>query len=104
NYNALQLQAERPLFKNFSILGSYTWSKSIDDTSSLFGATGDPAFPQNSYNLKNERGLSDFDTRKRLSVSGTYSLPGILLSTRGGLSAAAHTVADGWRLSTIVAA
>ena len=32
-------------------MGSYTFGKSIDDASGFFASTGDPNFPQDSYNL-----------------------------------------------------
>jgi hypothetical protein len=54
---------------------SYTWSKSIDDASNFFSSAGDPNFPQNSYNLRGERGRSNFDVRHRLSASYSYDLP-----------------------------
>ena len=56
-------------------LVSYTWAKSIDDASNFFSSAGDPNFPQNSYNVRAERGRSNFDVRHRLSVSYSYDLP-----------------------------
>ena len=45
------------------MLASYTWSKSIDDASNFFPSAGDPNYPQNSYDLRAERGRSNFDVR-----------------------------------------
>jgi hypothetical protein len=50
-------------------LGTYTFSKSIDDASSW----GDQ--PQDPNNLRAERGLSAFDARHRISVGYVYPLP-----------------------------
>jgi len=75
NYNALQAKFQRRLSKGFSALASYTWSKSIDDASNFFSSAGDPNFPQNSYNVRAERGRSNFDVRQRLSVSYSYLFP-----------------------------
>jgi hypothetical protein len=58
-----------------SLLAAYTWSKSIDDDSNFFSSDGDPNFPQNSYDLRAERGLSNFDVRQRLVASYAYDLP-----------------------------
>jgi hypothetical protein len=58
-----------------SVLASYTWSKSIDDASNFFSSAGDPNFPQDSYNVRAERGRSNFDLRHRLSLSYAYDLP-----------------------------
>ena len=75
NYNALQAKFQRRLSRGLSALASYTWSKSIDDASNFFTSAGDPNFPQNSYNVRAERGRSNFDVRQRLSVSYSYLLP-----------------------------
>jgi hypothetical protein len=75
NYNSLQARFQQRLFRGFTSLVSYTWSKSIDDASNFFSSAGDPNFPQNSYNATAERGRSNFDVRHRLSVSYSYDLP-----------------------------
>jgi hypothetical protein len=75
NYNALQAKLQQRLTNGFSALASYTWSKSIDDASNFFSSAGDPNFPQNSYNVRAERGRSNFDVRHRLSVSYSYLFP-----------------------------
>jgi Carboxypeptidase regulatory-like domain/TonB dependent receptor len=49
---------------------SYTLSKTIDDTGNFFFST-----PQDNFNLRDERGLSDNDQRHRLVVSGTIEPP-----------------------------
>ena len=46
---------------------SYTLSKTIDDAGNFFFST-----PQNNFNLRDERGLSDNDQRHRLVVSGSF--------------------------------
>jgi hypothetical protein len=58
-----------------ALLASYTYSKSIDDASGFFSTTGDPNFPQNSYDLSANRGRSDFDIRSRFTLSYAYDLP-----------------------------
>jgi len=74
-YHALQARFQQRLTRGFSALASYTWSKSIDDASNFFTSAGDPNFPQNSFNLAAERGLSNFDVRHRFSLSYSYALP-----------------------------
>jgi hypothetical protein len=56
-----------------SIGGSYTYSKSIDNASSIGGGAGVVA--QNDLDLAAERGLSSFDQRHRLSVDYVYEFP-----------------------------
>ncbi len=75
SYHALQARFQQRLADGLSALASYTWSKSLDDASNFFSSTGDANFPQNSYDLRGERGRSNFDARHRLSVSYAYDLP-----------------------------
>jgi hypothetical protein len=75
NYHAMQVRYQQRLTRGFSALASYTWSKSIDDASNFFTSAGDPNFPQNSYNVAAERGLSNFDVRHRMSLSYSSTLP-----------------------------
>ncbi|HEX8180641.1 MAG TPA: carboxypeptidase regulatory-like domain-containing protein [Pyrinomonadaceae bacterium] len=49
---------------------AYTLSKSIDDSGNFFFST-----PQDNFNLRGERGLSDNDQRHRLTFSGTLEPP-----------------------------
>jgi hypothetical protein len=53
-----------------SLRVSYTLSKTIDDTGNFFFST-----PQDNFNLRDDRGLSDNDQRHRLVVSGTLEAP-----------------------------
>ena len=75
NYHSLQARYQQRLARGLASLVSYTWSKSIDDASNFFSSAGDPNFPQNSFDLRAERGRSNFDVRHRLSVSYSYDLP-----------------------------
>ncbi len=74
-YNALQLRVQQYLTDGLSLLASYTYSKAIDDASSFFTSAGDANFPQDSHNLRAERGRSNFDMRQRLAFSYSWALP-----------------------------
>ena len=74
-YHSLQARLQQRLWQGLSLLASYTYAKSIDDASGFFNTTGDPNFPQNSYDLSAERGRSDFDIRQRFTLSYAYDLP-----------------------------
>ena len=65
NYNALIVRLERRFSHGISFVGGYTFGKSIDTASGLNGTNQ----PQDNYNLKAERGLSDFDMRHRFVFS-----------------------------------
>jgi hypothetical protein len=75
NYHSLQARLQQRLSRGLAALVSYTWAKSIDDASNFFSSAGDPNFPQNSYDVRAERGRSNFDVRHRLSISYSYDLP-----------------------------
>jgi outer membrane receptor protein involved in Fe transport len=71
SYNALWVTASKRLSRGFQFNASYTWSKSVDyNSQSSQGVT-----LQDSYNLRGDRGLSDYDARHRFVVNGLYELP-----------------------------
>ena len=71
SYNALWVTANKRLSNGFQFNASYTFSKSIDyNSQSSQGVT-----VQDSFNLRGDRGLSDFDARHRFVVNGIYELP-----------------------------
>jgi hypothetical protein len=74
-YHALQARYQQRMTAGLTAIASYTFGKSIDDASGFFSSAGDPNFPQDSYNLRAERGRSNFDVRQRLSLSYSYELP-----------------------------
>jgi hypothetical protein len=75
SYNSLQTRVQQRLAHGVSAIVAYTFAKSLDDASGFFATTGDPNFPQNSYDLRASRGRSDFDIRQRLTVSYYCDLP-----------------------------
>ena len=87
SYNALWLTANKRLSRGLQFNASYTFSKSIDYNS----LNSQGVVIQDSYNLRDSRGLSDFDARHRFVVSGLYELP-----------FRQNRLVDGWQLSTIV--
>jgi len=86
SYQALWVTLEKHLSRNLQFNGSYTWSKSIDPISRNFQALS----VQDSYNVRNDRGLSDFDARHRFVLFGIYDLP-----FHG------NRLVEGWELSLI---
>ena len=91
SYNALQFRFQQYLTDGLSFLASYTYSRSIDDASSFFTSAGDSNFPQDSYNVRAERGRSNFDVPHRLSLSYSWALPfgrGQRWLSNGGVAAA----------------
>jgi len=71
NYNALNLELKRRFANNLTFLASYTFSKSIDDSSDLQTLL----IPQDPNNFRAERSLSLFDQRHRFVFSGVLASP-----------------------------
>jgi len=74
-YHSMQLRSERRMTNGLSFLAAYTFSKSIDDISSVFGGSVGSGLPQNSQNIRADRGVSDFDAKQRLTLSVLYDFP-----------------------------
>lgn len=89
SYNALWATATKRMSRNFQFNASYTWSKSIDYNS----LNSQGIVVQDSYNLRGDRGLSDYDARHRFVVSGLYEFP-----WKG------NRLVEGWQLGTIIQA
>ncbi len=99
NYNALQVSANKRMNHGVSFVASYTFSKTIDyDSQSVtyFHILGHPVLPQNTYNLKAERGLSSFDIPHRFVLSGSWQLPGFGKKQQG-----IDRLLGGWEINGI---
>jgi hypothetical protein len=78
-------------FRRLQLISRYTFSRSFDDTSGLKlqpGVMG--PFPADNYNLRAERGRSDFDQRHGLAVAAILKLPqgmklGVISTVRSGI-------------------
>jgi len=71
-YHAFQLKVEKKTSNGLYLLSAYTFSKSINDQPEI---CCNAPWPQDSYNLQAEKGLSDFDNRHRWVTSFDYALP-----------------------------
>jgi hypothetical protein len=95
-YHAAQARLEQRAGR-LTLLGAYTFGKSLDNGSGFFPSAGDPNFPQDSRNPGAEYGRSAFDVRHRLSVSFAWNVPGS--SGVGGLGGA---LLSGWQLAGVI--
>ena len=66
SYNALWISANQRMTSGLQFNAFYTWSKSLDYNSLSSGGV----VAQNSYDLRANRGLSDFDARHRFVRNG----------------------------------
>jgi hypothetical protein len=101
NYHALQARLERRFVNGFTILGSYTWQKTLTDLDSSgvgiaigAGSTG----PQTIKNIRANKGPTVFDRPHRLNVSTLYELP--LWKNRTGI---VRLLGGGWQIGAIAA-
>jgi len=98
-YHAFQLKAEKRTSHGLYFLSAYTFSKSINDQPEI--CCNSP-WPQDSYNLAAEKGLSDFDNRQRWVTSFDYELPigkGKSFLNQGGVL---EKIVGGWHIGGIV--
>ncbi len=94
-YHAGVFSLERRFRAGIGFRAAYTWAKSIDDVSAFLGSAGDQAFPQNSHEFRAERGLSNFDQRRRLVFSAQLEAPFQHWLLRGWRTFAIASLADG---------
>jgi hypothetical protein len=101
SYNALELQLAKRMSHGFQVQGTYTWSKSIDTSSaSVAGDTfGNSISSLDWFDLRLNRGLSDFNVGRTLVVNGTWELP-----TPKSWSGPAQWALGGWELGLIFTA
>jgi hypothetical protein len=102
SYNSMQFRTERRVSHGLAFLGAYTWSRSIDDLSNIFGGSAGSGQPQDSTNLRGDRGPSDFNATHRVSFSAIYGLPFDRLMANG--SAWRKVLLGNWQAGGILTA
>lgn len=100
SYHALQTKLNKRVGYGLSFGVAYTFAKSIDGASVFYGsgANATTIFPQDNYNTRAEKGLSDFDIRHRFVANYVYQIP----SFRHLVSGMPHAIAEGWQTTGIV--
>ncbi|HVW07519.1 MAG TPA: carboxypeptidase regulatory-like domain-containing protein [Bryobacteraceae bacterium] len=97
SYNALATQITKRYSKNLQFIGAWTWSHLIDDsTEEFFTTLLSPRRPQDSQDLRAERGNSALDHRHRITFSAVYEVP-----APAGAGRALREVAGGWSIAPI---
>jgi Carboxypeptidase regulatory-like domain/TonB-dependent Receptor Plug Domain len=105
SYHSLQLSAERRMSHKLTIMGSYTWSKSLDDLPpgggvADIGADTSSARPwDDPLRHAFDYGPSEFDHTHRVTASYVWALP--QLKSQNGLL---RNVFGDWQLSGLVSA
>jgi hypothetical protein len=96
-YDSLQLGLEQRVAKGFSAGIYYTYSRFLDDASDTFNPSvnGEVAVPQDSFNIKGDRGRSTYDRPQRFTGSLVWEVP-YQRNQQGTLG----RILGGWQLST----
>ncbi len=106
SYNSLQLSASgQTPHGGPGVQASYTWGKSIDDTSSVSGTSATSSVgavsqsaPQNPLNTHSERGPSSFDIAHSFSLSLAQRLP---FNSLHLLDRVNRKIVEGWQLINV---
>ncbi len=102
HYNGLQVDVAKHLSHGLQFRGAYTYSKSLDEGSSLANAISGTtnAFVMNPLDLHEDYGRSSFDIRHTASFNATYEIP---FKGRSGSSAGAFAarLISNWQTSVI---
>src|SRR6266545_2961608 len=70
-YHGLTVAMEKRFSRNYQMIASYTYSKTIADATDINFEQG----PQDPTNTRADRGLSSFDVRHRLTISAVFDSP-----------------------------
>lgn len=97
-YNSAQVNVAKRMSHGFQIEGSFTWEKSIDNSSSNVSnndynnSVSSPAY----WGKNASRGLSDFDEKRVFVANGIWQIP-----EAKNLPTMAGRLVNGWQLGTI---
>ena len=97
SYHGLEVGIRERLGSSLQFQSSFTWSKSIDNTSSSLApdAFGNSVSTLPFFDTKLSRGLSDFNVGKALVLNGVWQIPHAKLPNTASL------IANGWEFSGI---
>lgn len=109
NYNAMGLSVKKRFSKGYSLQGSYTYGKTIDDGSNSTTGQDSGGQPNNlstfTDDIKLDKGLSSLDVRNRLSINGSWDLPfGAGRAIGSDWHGVIEQIAGGWSLNGILTA
>lgn len=86
NFHALQTSLHRRVGRGLTLGVEYMWSHAISDA----GGSGESGQPQDVFNLRGERGNTEFDVRHTMTANYVWELP-----------LGKNAVFGGWQLSGI---
>jgi hypothetical protein len=89
NYNSLQTLLKLKSWHGFTSQFAYTWAHALDEVTEYRGV-----LPLDSFNLHQEYGNGDFDTRNNFTTFWSYDIPG---SSHGP-----KILTNGWQVSGLI--
>ena len=95
SYNSLQVSARRQFSHGFTLLGNYTWSKSIDVQSADQQDTSSISFVDSNNPLL-DRGVAGYDLRHVFNLSFVWELPKVRM-----LGFVGSRILSGWQVNGI---
>jgi hypothetical protein len=96
-YHGLVVQAKQRFAHGFQLQAGFTYAKAIDNDQSSITFTANNQ-PLNPFNVRADKSLSDFDQRKRFTMSAVWQLP------FGGISSRPlRAMLNGFQISGILA-
>ena len=105
-YESMQLQVQKRYSQGLTVLGSYTWSKNLTNADATYPAQSGWIADGNSgalntYNLKVEKGLSQFDVPQSVVFSYVYELPFGKGKPFLGSGRVTNALVGGWQVAGI---
>jgi hypothetical protein len=77
-YDSLQVKVDKKVSHGLMMGGSFTWGKSFDTSSSSFASdnyANNPSAITPYFDLSKDKGLSDFNVTRSVSINGLYAIP-----------------------------
>ncbi|HET6932709.1 MAG TPA: TonB-dependent receptor, partial [Candidatus Acidoferrum sp.] len=98
-FNAMELQLAKRMSHGFQVQGTFTWGKSMDTSSATVAgdAFGNSISSLDWFDMKLNRGLSDYNVGRSFVLNATWELP-----SPKSWSGAAKWISGGWQLGTIL--
>ena len=105
-YHALQVQAQKNFSHGLTMLANYTWSKTLTNADAEYplqsnwngnGTSG----ALNTYNLKVEKALSQYDIPQRVILSYSYQLPFGRGKAFANTGRVVNALVGGWQIAGV---
>jgi hypothetical protein len=102
NYHSLQVVLNRELSKGLTLYSNWVYSKALGNVRSL-NTADNPNRPIDTYNLKLEKAVLDYDRPQFVKIFAVYELPvGRGKSILSGAGKAASAILGGWSVAPIL--